>query len=184
MSIAIRVMVAAALCAGCAASTTIKSNRDPAFHDKVAELFVISQVGSDGETSAKRFEDELPRMAKVCDIRLGVSRMSNLELSPDAHLEEMKTFGAKYVLLMKLIGGTTQNGGFVAARYDAQLMEPPTSKLLWRADIELRNNLAGRGDEAATLAWDLLRKLKADGITSPCAELDKMDPSTPPVRRR
>lgn len=171
------IALAGSATAGCPQpSTTIHSKRAADFRDQVAALFVISEVGSDRELSARRFEDELSRMASSCDVKLAVSRVSTLELDPGSHVEKMKQFGAPHVLVVDLVGGVvSQAGGHAMLRYDARLLTVSQDKIVWRADIELRPH--GDGDPAAILAWDLLMRLKADGLTRPCPALDAMNPA-------
>jgi hypothetical protein len=70
--------------AGCPSRTTIQSKRAADFQDQVTALFVISEVGADRELPARRFEDELSRMASSCDVKLAISRVS----SPDHSRQE------------------------------------------------------------------------------------------------
>jgi TonB family protein len=68
-------------------------------------------------------------------------------------------------------------GKVFEARYDAQLMKSPATRILWRADIRTLPNGTVIGDDAAQFAWDFLMKLKMDGITRPCPALDAMNPA-------
>lgn len=182
-----------ALAMGCDASTQIKSARDPAFHDHVAKLFVISEVGAEYDsryrndgptrtsttgtphvTMAAQFKTALVREAEACHIELDVSSVSKLDLDPKVHLERMESFGARYVLTLAETGGTkSAQGGVIEATYDARLTDREVKDhMVWRADMHLRYGSAfGGEDPGVVAARDLLMKLDADQIITPCPGL-------------
>lgn len=186
-------LVCGVLAIGCQASTQIKSAKDPAFHDRIAKLFVISEVGAeydsrtadDGPTRtsttgtpratiAGQFKSALIREAEACGIQLDVSSVTKLDLDPNAHLERMASFGARYVLTLAETGGTkSPEGVVIEATYDARLSDRETKdRLVWRADIHLRQGSALSSESAGTIvARDLLMKLDADQIIAACPGL-------------
>jgi hypothetical protein len=162
------VVVGLALVGGCGPSTSIVSARAPGRTETLSNVFVISQVGSKGEVSAERFEKTLVQTAETCGIRIGVTRVSRLDLDPDIHLERMKQFDPLYVLILEQAGGVT--GAAHWTYYDARLFEAPRTAI-WRADVRLHVEGALLADAGEKLAMDLLRKLRADRLILPCAKL-------------
>lgn len=159
---------------GCGPSTTIVSTRSLESTEKLSSVFVLSQV----EVSADRFEKELVQTAAACGVRVGVAHMSRLDLDPAIHLERMKEFDPRHVLLLKQAGGIT--GADHWDYYDAHLFEMP-KKPVWRADVRLHRDGTLFGDPGATLAMDLLRKLRDDRFIPPCSKL--VDPYERPQPR-
>jgi len=185
-----------ALAVGCGASTEIKSARDPGFHDQVAKLFVISEVGAEHDsqytddgptrtsatgthhvTIAAQFKDALIREAAACHVELDVSSVSKLDLDPKAHLERMQSFGARYVLTLKETGGLkNQKGVVIESTYDAQLTDRETTDhLVWRGDMRLSHGGIDTSNEGLVVARDLLKKLDADRIIAPCPALKQRE---------
>ena len=162
------------LATGCGPHTVIASTRAPGYSQKLSNLFVISQVGSEGEVSLERFEKKLTVTGKACGIRIGMTSMSRLDLDPDVHLERMKLFAPEHVLLLKQAGGIT--GDVHWEYYDARLLELPKT-MIWRADVRLYRDGTLLGDPGEILAMDLLRKLRDDGFIPPCAKLVEPEPA-------
>jgi hypothetical protein len=170
--------------AGCwSPHTQIQSARAPDLSEGLATLFVVTDVGSHEEASAEDFEYELWRAGAACGIRIGLSRVSKLELDPEIHVQRQRAFGARHVLTVRTtekIQQVRQGWGrapawgsrrlaTTGAEYDVKLHGESSSQLLWRADIRLTLGRPARTDEAGTtLADDLLRALMADGIIRPC----------------
>jgi hypothetical protein len=172
--------------AGCWTSphTQIESARAPDMSGSLATLFVVTDVGINDEASAERFEAELRRGGAACGIRIGLSRVSKLDLDPEVHVQRQRTFGARHVLTVQMMEKVLQyrrgwgpprsmwsSGKVVTAgvAYDAKLFGEGSNKLLWRADIHLTLGRPVReGDAATTLARDLLGALMADGIIRSC----------------
>ena len=88
-------IVAGLAMGGCPTHTKIESRRAAPFKDPLTELFVMSQVGDDHETSADKFEAELLRYGRECHVRLGVTTINRLDLDPTIHEKRMKDFGAR-----------------------------------------------------------------------------------------
>jgi len=171
MNTSILMAVWVVLSTGCAATTSFVSAKDPNFHGMLTELFVVSQVGSEGEISGDLFKTELERTAQGCGIRVGVTNMSKLELDPGIHLRRFKSFGSKYLLTLAATGGTKNDGTIVVSTYDARLYDA-SDQIVWRADVRLSLGGTIREDRGSTeLARGLLIKLNTDGVTRWCASL-------------
>ncbi len=181
-----------ALAIGCSASTQIKSAKAPDFAGRVPRMFVISEVGIESDsqypdpgptrtsatgtprvTLAARFKAALVREAKACGVELDVSSVTKLDLDPDVHLERLASFGARYVLTLTETGGTkSAEGVVVEAAYDARLTDrEDNDRIVWRADMHLRHGSMFGEDPGVIVARDLLMKLDADQVITPCPGL-------------
>lgn len=173
------VVIALGLATGCGPHTVIASTRAAGYSKKLSSLFVLSQVGSEGEVSVERFEKKLTETGEACGIRIGITNMTRLDLDPDVHLERMKRFAPEHVLILKQAGGIT--GAVHWQYYDARLLELPKT-MIWRADVQLNRDGMLFGDPGEILAMDLLRQLQDDRFIPPCAKLVDPEPAAPERR--
>jgi hypothetical protein len=177
--VVLAVVICLGLATGCAPHTVIASTRVEGYSQMLSSLFVLSQVGSEGEVSAERFEKKLTETGAACGIRIGITTMRRLDLNPDVHLERMKLFAPEHVLMLKQAGGIT--GDVHWEYYDARLLELPKT-MIWRADVRLNRDGTLFGDPGEILAIDLLRKLRDDRFIPPCAKIVDPEPGGPERR--
>jgi hypothetical protein len=171
------VMAGVAVAMGCVSPhTTISSVRAPGVTETLTDVFVISQVGMDGEVSTQHFEQVLQRTGNACGVRLAITSISRLDLAPQVHLERLKQSSARHVLTLRQSGGIT--GAHHWSYYDAALSEREPERMIWRADVHLSTDGALFGDPAERLAIDLLRALRNDHFIAPCKDL--VDPYAAP----
>jgi hypothetical protein len=155
--------------AGCA-RTVIESRRAPEMTEKLTELFVISEAGSQGELSSAAFEKEFVGTGQACGVHIGISSMSKLELDTSIHERRMQEFGARYVLTVAMTGGTKTKGTLTEANYDARLYQREPKKVIWRADVRFMPG-GEHANTGETLALDLLRKMHSDALVKRCDKL-------------
>jgi len=171
------VMAGIAVAMGCVSPhTTISSVRAPGVSEKLTDVFVISQVGMDGEVSTQHFEEVLQRTGNACGVRVAITSISRLDLAPERHLERLKQSTARHVMTLRRSGGIT--GAYHWSYYDAALSEREPQRMIWRADVRLSTDGALLGDPAERLAVDLLRALRDDHFIAACKEL--VDPYAAP----
>lgn len=151
----ITLLTCAAL-AACGGSTMIDSQRVAPVPSPITALAVVSQVGARGELAGPSFDRALQEGAAACGVRASVTP----QLPP----------GAASVLLVTWTGGNKDRYGSVrSVRYEATLFESPSQRVLWRAELSLIVDARSSSDRAsATLAHDLLAKLRRDQITPRC----------------
>ncbi|MEO7731962.1 MAG: hypothetical protein ABIY55_13390 [Kofleriaceae bacterium] len=132
-----------------------------------------STTNTPRNTVAAQFKSALVDEAKACGIQLDVSTVTKLDLDPNAHLERMQRFGARYVLTLAETGGTKSAEGVVLeAAYDARLTDRERNdRMVWRADVHLRQGSVFADNAGVIMARDLLMKLDADHVIASCPGL-------------
>lgn len=119
---------------------------------RISSLFVLSQVGIQGEVSASDFESAFARAVEKCDLRVKISSVSKLELDPHVHERAFDSFGASSLLSMKLVV-------VLDARYEHDLVITSATEDFWRGTLTY-----SEGERGEALARVLLNQLVADGI--------------------
>ena len=154
------------------APTRIASNKSENYTSEPKRIFVLTDVGTEfGKDFSDSFQRKLTAIAKDCGAALELTRISSLELDENIHLNKMKAFNADTLLRVKRNGGTAdQYGTLLHVIYDVRLVDAPSNKTVWRANIDFHRGGIGipiteRGE---VLAVDITNKMKEDKIFHSC----------------
>jgi hypothetical protein len=165
----------ALLLVACAPATKMVSNKAGNWQSQPKRLFVVTDVGSDfGDEYYKSFEEKTTSILRDCGVTAGFSRITELELDRDIHVNRVKAFGADTVLTVRRNGGTRSQNALFHVIYDVVLMDAPSGKIGWRARTDFyRGGTAvfTPAERGASLAIDITNKMKDDGLLGTCAPI-------------
>lgn len=167
-SIAMGIVFTAAL-GGCAPVSEVQSNRAYDYRDEPKRLFVIANMGAGAPAGVYLgFERGMREFATRCVKQVGFSRIDALELDGSVHRRRMADFGADTNLVLRFMDGAKYHNQIVELRYDAQLVELPSERSIWRANLSIRSGLNSNEVVGEKIATDLIERMRVDSIVKQC----------------
>jgi hypothetical protein len=176
--------------AGCAARTTIATNKDESYTREPARLMVIESMGAPLGEYTKSFQDTLSKHIKDCHVFTNYvitpAEMSSPTLSLDDKavkdwLAKRDAFIARFRPDTVLAIAETQytrrtlsrNGVPISTSvpeivYELALTDVPSKKNVWKAQVTLHTGIGAGNDPGAKLADDIVARLDQEGIFHGC----------------
>lgn len=162
-------MLAAALLSGCAPVSEVHSNRAHDYRAEPKRLFVIANMGAGAPAGVYLgFERGMREFAARCVGEIGFSRVDALELDSAVHRRRMSAFDADTNLVVRFLDGAKYHNQVIELRYDAQLVELPSERPVWRANLSIRSGLNSNEVVGEKIANDLIEQLRLDSILKKC----------------
>jgi hypothetical protein len=170
-------VIAAALCAGCATRPSIvESNRAQDWTGQIRRAYVqVTSMREWGPPFNDAFEKQINQVLSQCGVTSKIVRRNALDLeNPEQRTADVRQFGADSVLaIWPTGGGQNVNGTPVNRIFAAQLTVPP-ARPVWRAHFTVFRGgtavetLAQRGE---AFAIELTNRMKQEGLLAPCPQL-------------
>ncbi|RXZ36334.1 hypothetical protein D9O50_07280 [Oxalobacteraceae bacterium CAVE-383] len=134
-------------------------------------IFVLNDVAADFDQDFNTpFETKMNDIANSCQVQLMFYHSSALSLQ-DNSLEEMKTFGADGVMIIKHEYGTKSATLTWEATYDARVVDADSKKVIWRAKTTFKRTgtlYQALNKQAEAFAIRITNKLKEDKVFVGC----------------
>jgi hypothetical protein len=150
--------------------TYMSSNRAATYTKEPKRVFLITDAGSEfGEKFYSAFKDNLGAAITECGATFAASRITELELDNNTHLNKMKEFGADTLLSVRRNGGTKMStGAFMDMKYDIKLIDAQSDKVVWRANANFFPGNTTKENDGKSMATQIIEKMKADKIFTTC----------------
>jgi len=188
------------MCQACSASTSIKSVKAPDYANNTKKLFVSVHGGLGNLITGDAFDATFSSYIQSCGITFQSSHDAHRQLKwnnipvimlPPAEQEQtyekadavlIHQYAPDTILDVKSTGYTTQTltryGVPVSAptlsdtKYDVILTDAASGKKVWRAQVDLALHRSDSKEAGETLAKDILKKMKQDGLLLSCPAVE------------
>jgi hypothetical protein len=168
--------------AGCGPSAKITVNKAADISLEPKRLFVLSYVGNDyGEKFYDSFQERLAKDIRDCGAEFAITTVTPVELDSNVHLARLNEFHPDAVLSLRHPKGTIgtrqgpgPRGAILNLIYEADLIEMPAKKTVWKANIDFKTGdierayWSSKGYLGEGLADQIVGQLAKDAILRSC----------------
>lgn len=145
---------------------TVTSNKAPDYHPEIKRLLVLTELGLVKNNSLVgdeegTFEAAVTDSLAKCGIVTKFQRHDPLALQNEGP-QAIRSFSPDTVMTLGL-KATGSMGGAASVVYLGSIVDMPTKKLVWRAEVDFKAAWSG----GETLAASIVDRLKADTILGP-----------------
>lgn len=163
-----RTLVFAAMClalAGCGASASISSARDPSAAGHFSRVYVAVEPGNAEPEFAKTLCDAIGAELQHHGVVVKTQVLTGLDLDANAIDRDVKAWRPDGVLMTDFAGGSGTSAGFDTLRFDVSLIAVASNRRIWRAQVHAKKGGVGTDDGVAEeTAESVATRLEQDGL--------------------
>jgi hypothetical protein len=150
--------------AGCGASASISSARDPGAVARFSRIYVAVEPGNVDVELANGLDSALGSALQEHGVTVKTRVLSGLDLDASAIEADMKAWRPDGVLMAAFAGGSGVNGGLDTVRFDVSFIAVASNRRIWRAQVHTRKAFGTDASMMEETAETVGERLEQDGL--------------------